>query len=91
MADGSDNRQTECTPKKCFIYEYENHITAKCPKPPTDKEKRRNKIHFNEKDNRACDNSESNSDQKINSSMAHMSGNDEYHSETFGDSLQLTN
>ena len=49
------------------------------------------KYIFNEKGNRACDNVENNSDQKIYASMARISGNEECPSENFGDSLQLTN
>ena len=41
--------------------------------------------------NRACNNGEKNSDQKIYASMALMSGNDECPSGNFGNSLQLTN
>ena len=41
--------------------------------------------------NRACNNGEKNSDQKIYASMALMSGNDECPSGNFGDSSQLTN
>ena len=66
-------------------------MIAKFPKPPRDNEKRRKQVIFNEKGNRACDNGENNSDQKIYAYMARMSGNDECPSEKFGDSLQLTN
>ena len=61
-------------------------MIAKCPNPPKDYEKRRKEVRFNEKGNCACDNSKNNSDQKIYSSMARMSGNDKFLSETFGDS-----
>ena len=66
-------------------------MIAKCPKPLKDNEKRRKQVLFNEKGNRACDNGENNSDQKIYVSMTRMSGNDECPSENFGDSSQLTN
>ena len=46
---------------------------------------------FNEKGNRACDNSKNNSDQYIYASVAHMSGNDKFPSGNFGDGSQLTN
>ena len=42
---------------------------------------------FHEKCNRACNNSENKSDQKIYEYMAQMSGNDECPSGNFGDSL----
>ena len=91
-ADGdSDNRQTERTPRKCFICGSEDHLIAKFLKPPKDNEKWKKKLIFNEKGNCACDNNENNSDQKIYASMARMSGNDECPSRDFGDSSQLTN
>ena len=49
------------------------------------------KVRFNEKGNRACNNGENISDQKIYASMARMSSNDERSSENYGDSSQLTN
>ena len=33
-------------------------MIAKCPNPPKDNEKRRKQVHFNEKGNCACDNSD---------------------------------
>ena len=48
-------------------------------------------IRFNGKNNHSFDNDENNSDQKICASMERMSGNDEYPSQNFGDSLQFTN
>ena len=45
---------------------------------------------MNEKGNHACDNDENNSGQKIYVSMARMSGNENFPSENFGDSSQLT-
>ena len=51
-------------------------MIAKCPKPPKDNEKRQKQVCFDEKGNRACNNSENNSDQKIYASMAGMSSND---------------
>ena len=81
----------ECTPRKCFRCGSEDHIIAKCPKPPKENEKTAKASTFNEKVNRACDNGENNDDHKIYASMARMSGNDERKSEKYGDSLQLTN
>ena len=87
----SDNRQTEQTPRKCFRCEFGDHLIAKFPKPPKDDEKRRKQLHFNEKCNRACDNSKNNSDQKIYVSMARISDNEKCPGRNFGDSSQLTN
>ena len=84
--DVLDNRRTERTPQKCFRCESEYHMTAKCPKQQKDNKKPQKKVRLNEKGNRACNNGKNNSDQKIYASMAHMSGNDECPSETFGDS-----
>ena len=69
----------------------EDHMIAKCPKPPIDNEKRRKQSCFNEKVNCACKNSGNNSNQKIYAFMARMSDNDKCPSENVGDSLQLTN
>ena len=84
--DVSDNRQTECMHRKCFICGSEYQLISKCTKPSKDNEKRRKKVRFNEKVNRACDNGKNNSDQKIYASMARMSGNDKCPSGNFGDS-----
>ena len=78
-------------PRKCFRFGYEDHLIAKCPKPPKQNEKQRNQVCFNEKGNRACNNGENNSEQNIYASMARMSSNDECPSGNFGDSSQLTN
>ena len=43
------------------------------------------------KRNCACDNGKNNSDQNIYASMACLSGNDEFCSETYSDISQLTN
>ena len=66
-------------------------MIAKFPKPPKDNEKRRRQVHFNEKGNRACDNSKNNDDHKISASMARMSSDDKRKSVEYGDSSQLTN
>ena len=63
-------------------------MIAKCPKPPKDNEKRKKKVRFNEKGNRACDNGKNNDDQKIYAYMSRMSSNDKLSSENYGDSLQ---
>ena len=59
--------------------------------PPKDNDKQQKQVRLNEKGNRACGNGKNNSDQKTFASMARMSGNDEYPSGNFGDSLKLTN
>ena len=64
MAGALDNRRTERTYRKCFRCEYEYHLIAKYPKPPKDNEKLRKQVCFNEKGNRACNNSKNKSDQK---------------------------
>ena len=67
----------ERPPRKCYRCGSEDHMIEKCPKPPKDSEKRRKSVHFNEKGNRACDNSEYANDHKIYTSMARMSSDDE--------------
>ena len=66
-------------------------MIIKWPKPPKDNEKRRKQVRFNEKGNRACDNSKDNDDHKIYASMARMSSGDECKSVKYGESSQLTN
>ena len=51
--DVSSNRHTERPPRKCFRCGYEDHMIAKCLKPPKDNEKRRKQVRFNEKGNLA--------------------------------------
>ena len=86
-----DNKQTKITPRKCFRCGSEDHLNSKSLKPPKENKKRLNQVSFNEKVNRACNNSKNNSDQKIYASMARMSGNDECPSGNFCDSSKLTN
>ena len=81
----------ERTPLKFFRCGSEDHMIAKFPRPPKDNEKRRKQVRFNEKGNCACDKSKNKYDQKIYTSMAHMSSNDESSRENYGDSSQLTN
>ena len=66
-------------------------MIAKYPKPPKDNEKRRKSVRFNEKGNRACNNSEDDNDHKIYAYMARMSSDDERKSVKYGNSSQLTN
>ena len=86
-----DNRQTERTPCKCFRCGYKDNLIEKCPNPTKENDRRRKQVLFNEKCNCACDDGKKNSDQKIYASMTHISGNNKFPSETFGDSSQLTN
>ena len=58
----------ERMPRKWFGCGSEYHMIAKCPK----------QVCFNEKGNRACDNSENNSACKIYASMAKISSNVEW-------------
>ena len=81
----------ERTPLKCFRCGYEDHIIAKCPKPPKDNDRWRKQLRFNEKGHRACDNGKNNYDHNIYASMAQMSSNDKRSIEKYGDSSQLTN
>ena len=87
MVDVSSNRNSECPPRKCFRCGSEDHMIAKCPKPPKDNEKRRKQVCFNEKVNRACDNGEGNDDHKIYTSMERMSSDNERKIVKYGDSL----
>ena len=91
VVDVSYNRHMEHPPRKCFRCGYEDHMIAKCPKPPKDNDKWLNQVRFNEKVNRACDNGKNNDDHKIYACIACMSSNEERSSENYGDSLQLTN
>ena len=84
--DVSYNRNSERPPKKCFRCGSEDHMIAKCPKPPKYNEKRRKQVHFNEKGHCACDNGEDNDDHKIYASMARMSSDDKRKSVKYGDS-----
>ena len=79
--DVSSNRNLERPPRRCFICGSEDHMIAKCPKPPKE----------NEKVNHACDNGKNNDDHKIYAYMACMYSNAKLSSENYGDSLQLNN
>ena len=83
--DVSSNRNLERLPQKRFRCGSEDHMIAKCPKPPKDYEERRKQVCFNEKGNCAHDNGKNNDDHKIYASMARMSSNDERKSEKYGD------
>ena len=91
VVDVSSNRHMERLPRKCFRCGSEDHIIARCTKPPKDNDKRRRQVRFNEKGNRACDNGKNNYDHKIYASIARIFSNDKRLSEKYGDSSQLTN
>ena len=54
--DITSNIQMERTPLKLFRSVSEDHMIAKCPKPPKDNGKWRKQVNLNEKGNRTCDN-----------------------------------
>ena len=72
----SSNRNSERLPQKCFRCGSEDHMIAKCPKPPKDNEKQRKKVRFNEKYNRACNNGKDYNEHNIYASMTRMSTDD---------------
>ena len=78
-------------PPKSFRCGSEDHLIAKCLKPPKYNKKRRKQVRFNEKGHCECNNGDDENNQKIYAYMARMSDNDESPSRYFGDSFQLTN
>ena len=90
-AGTSSNKNSDRPTWKCFRCGSEDHLIAKCPKPPKDSDKRRKSNKFKEKVNRACDNSDDENDHKVYASMARMSNNDKRENKDYGDSSQLTN
>ena len=71
---------------ECFRCGYEDHMIAKCPKPPKDSEKRRKSERSKEKDNRACDNSDDDDELKVYASMVRMSSDYKRENKHYGDS-----
>ena len=67
--DVSSNRNLECLPRKFFRCGSEDHMIAKCLKPPKENEKQLKQVCFNEKGNRGCDNVEDNNDLRVYASM----------------------
>ena len=65
----SSNRNSDRPARKCYRCGSEDHMIAKCTKPPKVNEKRRKQVRFNEKGNRACDNGKDVNDHKIYASM----------------------
>ena len=90
-AGTSSNKNSDRPARKCFRCGSEDHMIAKCPKPPKDSEKIRKSARSNEKGNRACDNSKDDNDYKTYTSMAQMSSDEKCESKDYGDSSQLTN
>ena len=89
-AGTSSNKNSDRPARKCFRCGSEDHIIAKCPKPPKDSEKRRKSDKSKEKGNRACDNSDDDNDHKIYAYMARMSSYDKRESKDYVNSFQLT-
>ena len=90
-AGTSSNKISYCPAQKCFRCGSEDHLIAKCPKPPKDSEKRRKSDKSKEKGNSAKDNSNDDDDLKVYVSMAQMSNDDVKENKDYGDSSQLTN
>ena len=88
------NKNSDLPPRKCFRCGSEDHLIAKCPKPPKDGEKKiGKKVRFQDKErgNRAKYNSDDEDDHKVYASMARMSNDDVSKNKDYGDSSQLTN
>ena len=90
-AGTSSNKNSDCPARKCYRCGYEDHLIAKCPKPPKDGKKKRKSDKSKEKGNRLKDNSDYDNDIKVYASMARMSNNDVRENKDYGDSSQLTN
>ena len=85
------NKNSDRPAQKCFRCGSEDHLIAKCPKPPKDSEKRCKSEKAKEKGNSAKDNSDDDDDLKVYASMAKMSNDDVRENKDYGDSSQLTN
>ena len=85
-AGTSSNKNSDIPARKCFRCGYEDHLIAKCPKPPKDSEKRRKSEDSKEKFNCACDNSDYDNELKVYASMARMSNNEVRENKDYGDS-----
>ena len=79
------NKHSDHPARKFFRYRSEDHLIAKCPKPPKDGEKKRKKVSFNEKGNSAKYNSDDDDDLKVYASMARMSNDDVSKNKDYGD------
>ena len=87
----SSNRNSDRPARKFYRCGSEDHMIAKCLKPPKDSEKRRKSVRFNEKGYCACNNGKDGNEHKIYTSMARISSDDERESKEYSDSSQLTN
>ena len=64
-ADTSSNKSSDRPARKCFRCGSEDHLIAKCSKPPKDSEKRLKSDKSKEKVNCACDNSDDDNELKV--------------------------
>ena len=80
------NKNSDRPARKCVRCGSEDHLIAKCIKPPKDSEKRRKSDNSKEKGNSAKDNSNDDNDLKVYASMARMSSDDKRESKDYGDS-----
>ena len=88
------NKNSDRPARKCFRCGSEDHLIAKCPKPPKDGEnKNGKKVSFKDKEkgNSAKDNIDDDDDLKVYASMARMSNDDVRKNKYYGDISQLTN
>ena len=85
------NKNSDRPARKCFRCGSEDHLIAKCPKPPKDSEKRSKSDKAKEKGNSAKDNIDDDDYLKVYASMAQMSNDDVSENKDYGDSSQLTN
>ena len=83
------NKNSDLPARKCFRCVSEDHLIAKCPKPPKDSEKRRKSEKSKEKGNSAKDNSGDDDDLKLYASMARMSNVDVRENKDYGDNHSL--
>ena len=90
-AGTSSNKNSDRPTRKCFRCGSEDHLIAKCPKPPKDSEKRRKSNKSKEKGNSAKENSNDDDDLKVYAYMARMANDDVRENKDYGDSSQLTN
>ena len=75
-AGTSSNKNSNRPARKCFRCGSEDHLIAKCPKPPKYSEKRRKSEKSKEKGDSVKDNSDDDDDLKVYASMARMSNDD---------------
>ena len=90
-AGTSSNKNSDRPTWKCFRCGSEDHLIAKCPKPPKDSDKRRKSDKSKENFKSAKGNSDDDDDLKVYASMARMSNDDVRKNKDYGNSSQLTN